>query len=482
MTLSERNISYGATTALFLAATLTVMWKYPGYLIMLMTFCAVAGTGLLIALTGFRHVFALMMLVLPLSFEVAVTPGSEVQFPSELLAAAIAVAVGITAIRTPQVFAPLLRTGTFISLVIFMSLSVALIPFSEMPLVSTKATLIRLLYATAFLGGGYLSFREAKDPAVLIKPYMYSLLIVMIFILYKHAQLGFSKDASGFVTEPFFRDHTIYSTCMAFILPFVFHFAATQKGASRWFFVMVAIFLMVALLLASSRAALLSILIAAIVTGLLKAGLNFNWFLTLLSVTIFFVAVNFNDITGTLKSVRADSNAKNASIEDQTLSVVDISTDQSNAERINRWKCALRMFAEKPFTGFGPGTYQFEYFPFQRQRDMTMISVTSPYNIEKGRGGTAHNEYLLVLSESGLPAALAFLFFILLSVKLAFRHLKTDPAKRGFHVAMLFAFMTFLTHSLFNNFLDTDKAAALFYLAIAWMVYRESLPATSTTE
>jgi O-antigen ligase len=140
------------------------------------------------------------------------------------------------------------------------------------------------------------------------------------------------------------------------------------------------------------------------------------------------------------------------------------------------------MFVEKPFTGFGSGTYQFEYFPFQRQRDMTMISVTSPYNIEKGRGGTAHNEYLLVLSESGLPAALAFLFFILLSVKLAFRHLKTDPAKRGFHAAMLFAFMTFLTHSLFNNFLDTDKAAALFYLAVAWMVYRESQPAPSTTE
>jgi hypothetical protein len=47
---------------------------------------------------------------------------------------------------------------------------------------------------------------------------------------------------------------------------------------------------------------------------------------------------------------------------------------------------------------------------------------------------------------------------------------------------MLFAFMTFLTHSLFNNFLDTDKAAALFYLAVAWMVYRESQPAPSTTE
>lgn len=474
MILSGKKMSYGVFTALFLASMLLVMWKYPGYLVLMMTFCAVTGSGLLIALTGFRNVVALMMLLLPLSVEVAVTPGSEIQFPSELLAAAIACAVVITVIRTPQVFSPLIRTATCRWLILFLLVSVALIPFSEMPIVSVKAIVIRLLYATAFLGGGYLSFREARDPFTIIKPYLLSLLIVIAFILIKHAQYGFSKDASGFVTEPFFRDHTIYSTCMAFMLPFSVFNALRKNGAVKWLWIIVAIILFPALLIASSRAALLSILVAALVTGGMRAGLNFKWFMALLTTVIVFISINFNDITGTLKSVRADSNARNASLEDQTLSVVDISTDQSNAERINRWKCAVRMFFEKPFTGFGAGTYQFVYFPFQRQREMTMISVTSPYNIEKGRGGTAHNEYLLVLSESGIIAALAFLLFILATIKLFFKGLNSGEENKGFHLAMFFAFMTFLTHSLFNNFLDTDKAAALFYLAIAWVIHQET--------
>ena len=41
-------------------------------------------------------------------------------------------------------------------------------------------------------------------------------------------------------------------------------------------------------------------------------------------------------------------------------SISNISTDASNMERINRWKCALKMFVEKPVFGWGPGTYQFQ--------------------------------------------------------------------------------------------------------------------------
>ena len=34
----------------------------------------------------------------------------------------------------------------------------------------------------------------------------------------------------------------------------------------------------------------------------------------------------------------------------------NVSTDASNLERINRWNCAIRMYAERPFLGHGPGT------------------------------------------------------------------------------------------------------------------------------
>src|SRR5690625_5696182 len=39
-------------------------------------------------------------------------------------------------------------------------------------------------------------------------------------------------------------------------------------------------------------------------------------------------------------------------------SISNVSTDASNLERINRWNSAVAMWQERPFVGWGPGTYQ----------------------------------------------------------------------------------------------------------------------------
>lgn len=54
-----------------------------------------------------------------------------------------------------------------------------------------------------------------------------------------------------------------------------------------------------------------------------------------------------------------------SNLEEHLQSISNISTDASNLERINRWHSAFRMFAERPIFGWGPGTYSFEYAPFQ---------------------------------------------------------------------------------------------------------------------
>jgi putative inorganic carbon (hco3(-)) transporter len=99
-----------------------------------------------------------------------------------------------------------------------------------------------------------------------------------------------------------------------------------------------------------------------------------------------------------------------ADLEQHLRSSANISTDQSNLERINRWKCALRMFAEKPHLGWGPGTYQFQYAPFQKASERTAIST------DFGDAGNAHSEYLGALSETGWPGALIFLSITLTAV------------------------------------------------------------------
>ena len=63
-----------------------------------------------------------------------------------------------------------------------------------------------------------------------------------------------------------------------------------------------------------------------------------------------------------------ESHDPQATLVEKSMSVTNLNTDVSNIERLNRWVSALRMFEERPFTGFGPGTYQFTYLPFQEKR------------------------------------------------------------------------------------------------------------------
>jgi len=141
----------------------------------------------------------------------------------------------------------------------------------------------------------------------------------------------------------------------------------------------------------------------------------------------------------------------------------NISTDQSNLERINRWKCALRMFVEKPLTGWGPGTYQFKYGPFQKSSEETAIST------DFGDAGNAHSEYLGALSESGLPGGLLYLLITVMAVitgiKVWYRE-KRDTTGY-FALALLTGLITYAVHGMMNSFLDSDKIASLWWGFIA---------------
>ncbi len=188
-------------------------------------------------------------------------------------------------------------------------------------------------------------------------------------------------------------------------------------------------------------------------------------------LTLFFI---FQDSTlNLLSGNRSDSKARRAQIGDQLKSVANISTDVSNLERINRWKSAWSMFMEKPLTGYGPGTYQFNFIFHQREEDKTPISVSYASNrFSQGMGGTAHSQYLLYASESGVWVVLAFMASIFFTLKEGFAiYYTTNEVKEKILIkALLGGYVSFVFHSFFNNFLDVDKAAALFFLFNAAIV------------
>jgi O-antigen ligase len=116
--------------------------------------------------------------------------------------------------------------------------------------------------------------------------------------------------------------------------------------------------------------------------------------------------------------------------------------------------------------GFGPGTYQFEYAPYQRSDEKTLISTNF------GDKGNAHSEYIGPLAESGLIGMLSILGIILFTILTGLRvyNMSGNREIKMLSLSILLGLITYFFHGTLNNFLDTDKASVPFWGFIAILV------------
>jgi hypothetical protein len=166
------------------------------------------------------------------------------------------------------------------------------------------------------------------------------------------------------------------------------------------------------------------------------------------------------------EKIASNKQSSSKDISKHLKSVSNIKNDASNLERINRWNSAIRMFKDKPLVGFGPGTYRFQYAPYQRSYEQTYVSTNA------GSLGNAHSEYLSPLAETGLIGALIFFVLIALTIRTGRRiyiHAKSQEIK-FLSIGILIGLFTYYFHGFLNNFLDQDKASAPFWSMIAILV------------
>jgi O-antigen ligase len=165
-----------------------------------------------------------------------------------------------------------------------------------------------------------------------------------------------------------------------------------------------------------------------------------------------------------------NSTASGGDASQDLQSVTNIKTDDSNLERINRWSCAIKMFEKKPFVGWGPGTYMFQYAPFQKNSERSLISTNS------GTNGNAHSEYLGPLSEQGILGIVWVIALLFTVLNTGFRVVYNNKNKtqRTLAVLLLTGLVTYFVHGFLNNFLDTDKLSIPFWGFIAALVYLDN--------
>jgi putative inorganic carbon (HCO3(-)) transporter len=211
-----------------------------------------------------------------------------------------------------------------------------------------------------------------------------------------------------------------------------------------------------AVILSYSRASWLGILAALGIFVLIKLKIKFKYIVFVFIIIVAFLASFWFQIIDRLEKNDQDSSSN---LTHHISSITNIRTDASNVERLNRWYCAVEMFKEKPLTGYGPGTYQFQYAPFQLERMRTIISTNF------GDVGNAHSEYLGPLAEQGIFGLLAFLILVITILQTGFKVYKksNDREIKMLAISISLGFITYFLHGFLNNFLDTDKLAVPFF-------------------
>jgi O-antigen ligase len=278
------------------------------------------------------------------------------------------------------------------------------------------------------------------------------------------------------VSRPFYKDHTSYGATLGMILPMlVALLLLIRRGDINTRFLMILLIALVtfATVVSYTRATWLSIIASIGVWFLIKLRIRLE--ILLVSAAIL-VALFFSVRTQVLIQMEQNRVESSGEFADHLQSVSNISTDQSNLERINRWSCAVRMWKDRPVFGFGPGTYQFEYGRYQRSYEKTRIST------DFGTRGNAHSEYLGPLAEEGVFGLFSLLLVIGTTVYTGLRVHYTAKKRsvRIISLAALVGLVSYYLHGLLNNFLDTDKISVLFWgytaMLVAMDVYHRQNP------
>ena len=395
-------------------------------------------------------------------------------FPSEIVMIAVTFLFLCRLIYDLSIDRKLLRHPISIAIFVYLAWMFMTCLTSEIPVVSIKFWLSKIWFTTACY---WMTIQLIKDDnrnlLRYFNCYAVALAIVVIITSVKHALSGFDSNYAHWVMSPFYNDHTAYGAVLAFFVPITgcCFFLPKNNVFHKIFYTILTVIMLTGLYLSYSRAAWISFVVAIGVLVVLKLRIKLSW---LVAAGLVFGTAFYFYADDILYKMSRNSQDSSGNLTEQLQSISNITTDASNVERLNRWDSAFGMIRERPVVGWGPGTYQFVYAPFQKSQFKTIITT------DFGDGGNAHSEYIGPCAESGIIGMLtvfALLFCSLYTGIRTYNH-SHDPTRRLFCLMMTLALVTYFVHGTLNNFLDTDKLSLPFWGAFAVITVMSLKPDT----
>ncbi|MBK9339053.1 MAG: O-antigen ligase family protein [Lewinellaceae bacterium] len=420
-----------------------------------------------LAVVDFRKVFFLMLACIPISIEMELPGGFGTDLPSEplmWLLTLVAVAWFLRHWRT--VDGRFLKHPITLALLLHLAWTTVAVVGSTDFLVSFKFLLAKGWYVVVFYFLAAYILRVERDYKNLLWWFFVPLVVTVAIILVRHAPHGFSFKEVNYVMGPFYRNHVMYACLLAIFLPFVWYgtYWYRRYSGAWWFLVLGIGLLILGINFAYTRAAYVALLAAVGIYWLVRRRLiKVALLVFFIGFAGFVLAVTKGDnwLEFAPNYERAVSHTSFDNLLEATTKLEDISI----MERVYRWVAAAYMIRDRPYTGFGPGNFYFNYKNYA-------VSSFKTYVSDNPERSGIHNYYLMVTVEQGIPGLLFFLAFCFTVIFMGQQiyHRTPDPARRRILVSALLSFMLIALLMLMNDFVETDKIGSLFFLCAAVLV------------
>ncbi len=425
-----------------------------------------------LTILDFKATFYLLLACIPISVDIDLVGGFATDLPTEPLMVGLMLVFLFYVLHSYQKLDKTFYNHP-ITTILFLHFSWILIcaVMSDQFFVSFKFLLAKSWYLVCFylIAGIVLTTKKNIQRAfwcVLIP-----LVSTVVIVLIRHSGYGFSFEKVSKVLSPFYINHVTYASILALFFPFVWFATTWYKRWSLiwWSLVGTILLFFVAIQLSYTRAAMLSIFIAAAAYGMVQFKLT--RIVSLLSIIgalclIIHLVSNNTYLEYAPNFEKTITHKKFDSLVEATAKGEDIST----MERVYRWVAAAYMIKEKPFKGFGPGNF----YSFYKRYTVSNFQTYVSHNPEKSG---IHNYYLMILVEQGI---IGFLVFMVLTFFALFKgeqiyHESTNKERKIIVMMALLCIIVIDALLLINDMLEIDKVGPFYFMSLAILVNMDNL-------
>jgi len=296
-------------------------------------------------------------------------------------------------------------------------------------------------------------FREQANRIIMLKFSQVTALLLSCIYFFQWFKLAFNPsldkvfDYSLHVASTL-GNKNFYAELVCLLLVFSVISFFTFKKFFKYLSLVNILLLVISIFTVRSMAAVVAVLMAALIAGTaiyygrLVKKISALKIVAMIAATILIGGIILFQ-TGAMKNFSArievvNKYLSNPSLADSTAR----SNNNSTFERILLWRNTLGLIQEYPLSGCGAGNWKLLYPKY---------GISGTRYIETGATHYEHphNDYLLMASEAGLPAAVAFILFLTSIAWVSFRKIRSQNDQL-WYAGILFAVICFAVTSMFS--------------------------------